>query len=550
MAMFEQLKILYDQGLYSNVTALASMLLTVAESSTDMLTFSTKYQTYVYYGDSLLNMKEYKKAEVMFKKALQLKKSLAKTKGKTQVFPQGEVTSEVDVKYKAHLCLVNQKQFSQAIGILESISAKQRTPCVNMALAKLHHQNGTERSAITSYKEVLKECPFAIEAALGLLSLGGKGAEVVSLMLSGSVSAANIDWLSTWIKVHSHLYARELSQGIAAFKQLEIKTPLRDNVDVLVSVGEAYYINGDYANAMIVLERAHSVDQLLIKGMDIYAALLAKEKKVKELESLTARLISINDTVPEPWIAMGYFCFVSKKGTKAVNFAQKACTINPLYVEGLLLKGMVLYELKKYQDAMDEFCDAFKIAPHRYEANKGMVDCLLALHRTREAVAVANTACKYLGQTARALTLCASVVLKDPLSADKAKSILEKALKQDPTYLNAVYMLATIYEQERLYEKGIELLRKHTEHSTTCRLHQMLGDFLARTNEHEKALHHFSIALNMDPSNHKAAEGSQRVEQNPESSESFEVEDMPESDNEGDFEESELEPVWSDVEFT
>lgn len=36
----------------------------------------------------------------------------------------------------------------------------------------------------------------------------------------------------------------------------------------------------------------------------------------------------------------------------------------------------------------------------------------------------------------------------------------------------------------------------------------------------------------MDPSNHKAAEGSQRVEQNPESSESFEVEDMPESDNE------------------
>lgn len=39
---------------------------------------------------------------------------------------------------------------------LESIAAKQRTPCVNMALAKLHHQNGTERAAVTSYKEVLK----------------------------------------------------------------------------------------------------------------------------------------------------------------------------------------------------------------------------------------------------------------------------------------------------------------------------------------------------------------------------------------------------------
>lgn len=36
----------------------------------------------------------------------------------------------------------------------------------------------------------------------------------------------------------------------------------------------------------------------------------------------------------------------------------------------------------------------------------------------------------------------------------------------------------------------------------------------------------------MDPSNHKAAEGSQRVEQNPESSESFEVDDIADSENE------------------
>lgn len=38
-------------------------------------------------------------------------------------------------------------------------------------------------------------------------------------------------------------------------------------------------------------------------------------------------------------------------------------------------------------------------------------------------------------------------------------------------------------------------LKKQTEQQSSCRLHQMLGDFLARTNEHEKALHHFSIAL-------------------------------------------------------
>lgn len=34
-----------------------------------------------------------------------------------------------------------------------------------------------------------------------------------------------------------------------------------------------------------------------------------------------------------------------------------------------------------------------------------MVDCYLAMHRTREAIELANSACKQLGSTARALTV-------------------------------------------------------------------------------------------------------------------------------------------------
>lgn len=552
MALFEQLKSLYDHGLYSNVSALGSMILSISDHSSDILSFTARYQSLIYYADSLFHSKEYRKAESVYRKALQLKKSLAKSRGKTQPLAQGEVTSEMDVKYQIHLCNVNLKQFTQAIAVLESISGKQRTPRINMALAQLYHQNGMERSAITGYKEVLKECPLAIKAAQGLLVLGVKGTEVASLVLSGSTNFPNMEWLSLWIKAHSHMHAKELSQSISTFKQLDSKTLLRDNTDILVSLGEAHYYNGDYQNALSVLERAHSLDPLLLKGMDVYAALLAKEKKVKELESLSSQLISISDTVPEPWIAMAYYCYITKKRTRAVNFAQKACMINPRHIEALLLKGTILLELKRVQDAITHFGEAYKIAPYRYEPHKGLVDCYLALHRTREAIAIASNACKQLGQTARALTLYASVLTKDPLSADKAKALLEKALKQDSTYLNAVYQLAGIYEQERMYEKGIEFLKKQMEQQSTCRLHQMLGDFLARTNEHEKALHHFSIALNMDPTNNRAIEGSQRVEQNPESSESFdvEVEDIADSENEAELEESEVEAVWSDVDYS
>ena len=40
-----------------------------------------------------------------------------------------------------------------------------------MALAKMFQEQGMERSAITTYKEVLRECPLALEAAEGLYPL-------------------------------------------------------------------------------------------------------------------------------------------------------------------------------------------------------------------------------------------------------------------------------------------------------------------------------------------------------------------------------------------
>ena len=39
----------------------------------------------------------------------------------------------------------------------------------------------------------------------------------------------------------------------------------------------------------------------------------------------------------------------------------------------------------------------------------------------------------------------------------QAKPYLEKAIKLDPTYLDAVYIMAEIYAKEHQFEKGIEL---------------------------------------------------------------------------------------------
>ena len=55
------------------------------------------------------------------------------------------------------------------------------------------------------------------------------------------------------------------------------------------------------------------------------------------------------------------------------------------------------------------------------------------------------------------LQLYASVLVKEPLSLEKAKTYLEKAIKMDPSYLEAVYIMADVLSQQHHYDKGIEL---------------------------------------------------------------------------------------------
>ena len=54
---------------------------------------------------------------------------------------------------ECHLAL---KQNILALGVLEGVATRNRTPHINMMLGNLYKLSGMERSAITAYKEVLR----------------------------------------------------------------------------------------------------------------------------------------------------------------------------------------------------------------------------------------------------------------------------------------------------------------------------------------------------------------------------------------------------------
>ena len=130
----------------------------------------------------------------------------------------------------------------------------------------------------------------------------------------------------------------------------------------------------------------------------------------------------------------------------------------------------------------------------------------------------------------------------------RAKSFLEKALSNDPYYLPAVYMLVEVLDQENNLDQAIELCRKQVKKHSTCKLHQILGDLLLKSRDEEKAMEHYTIALNLDPKNAAAQDGICKLEQNTDAAlevtYDLEMEEMNSEDGDGELE-SETEAVWS-----
>lgn len=174
MYVFLNVTKIYSLNLFKNFQC--DLALTIGEQKPDSFTLLMKFQITLYYADALYNIQQFFQAENLYRQALQMRKNILikKTSNNKMTENQNEVASDVDIKYKIHLCCLALKQKKAAGEILQMISARLRTPKINMALGNIYKELGMERSAIACFKEVLRDCPLALEAVENLLKLGIK----------------------------------------------------------------------------------------------------------------------------------------------------------------------------------------------------------------------------------------------------------------------------------------------------------------------------------------------------------------------------------------
>ncbi|XP_022918130.2 anaphase-promoting complex subunit 7 [Onthophagus taurus] len=500
---------MFEKELYSNVIKTIDMALLSSDQKLES-TPITKLQVYLYYGDSHYQLQQYLQAEEAYTQALQLRMFLMKSKsnGKLNESHQ-EIPNDVDIKYKMHLCYVYLKKTKKSLEILQSIPNKSRDAKINMALGNLYRDGGCEKSAISYYKEVLKENPYAIEVAENLLKLGVKGTDVNSLMLEVTSEPS---WLNLWLRGQAQMYSQDYNSAIATFKSLEIQNLLKDNSSLLVTIAYCYVYLCDNKSALQYLQRAIRSDPNMRYGRDLYASLLARsteKEHLQELERLVNNVdLNVNLWTAEYWVVMGYCIFVHKKFVRACNFGQKACSLNSRCVEALLLKAYTLFEVNKLSEALTHFKEAKTIAPTRLEPYKGIIDCYLGLSRPRDAVNVAIHACRELKNSPQSLTLYAKILQKNPnMTSMRVRDLLDKALNKDPTYHPAVWLLAEHLEQEQRHEEACSVLTAHVAEYPSSRTHQMLADCFLRLSKEDEAVSHYSAAIRLDPCNQRALDG-------------------------------------------
>ncbi|EQB77369.1 anaphase-promoting complex subunit 7 [Camelus ferus] len=461
--------------------------------------------------------------------------------------------SRYEPDYILHLQCSMEKKYQLLVYHADSLfHDKEYRNAINMMLANLYKKAGQERPSVTSYKEVLRQCPLALDAILGLLSLSVKGAEVASMTMNVIQTVPNLDWLSVWIKAYAFVHTGDNSRAINTICSLEKKSLLRDNVDLLGSLADLYFRAGDNKNSVLKFEQAQMLDPYLIKGMDVYGYLLAREGRLEDVENLGCRLFNISDQHAEPWVVSGCHSFYSKRYSRALYLGAKAIQLNSNSVQALLLKGAALRNMGRVQEAIIHFREAIRLAPCRLDCYEGLIECYLASNSIREAMVMANNVYKTLGANAQTLTLLATVCLEDPVTQEKAKTLLDKALTQRPDYIKAVVKKAELLSREQKYEDGIALLRNALANQSDCVLHRILGDFLVAVNEYQEAMDQYSIALSLDPNDQKSLEGMQKMEKEEsptDATQEEDVDDMEGSGEEGDLEGSDSEAAqWADQE--
>ncbi|WZY92002.1 hypothetical protein YC2023_064331 [Brassica napus] len=556
----DQIATLMEHGLYDSAEMLGCFLVSSSTASAEASPH-LKAETLILLGDALFHQREYRRAIHTYKQALHHcarvpKQSSGISRSSLSLSTRSSVNAssvsainENEVRFKiasSHFALSETKA---AIAEMESV--KTRSLEMNILMAKLHRNSGYNRGAIAFYKECLRQCPYVLEAIIGLAELGATAKDIISAFTQTSsrstkVSLDQIDptrWLQRYVEAQCCVASHAYKGALELFAELLQRFP--NNVHLLTETAKVEAIIGKNDEAIMRFEKVRSIDPYTLTCMDEYAMLLQMKCDYSRLNKLVHDLLSIDHTRAEVFVALSVL-WERKDPRTALSYAEKSIRVDERHIPGYIVKGNFLLLAKRPEAAAIAFRAAQNLRSD-LRSYQGLVHSYLAFGKTKEALYTAREAMNAMPQSAKALKLVGDVHANTSSGREKAKKFYESALRLEPGYLGAAIALADLHLMEGRNGDAVSLLERYLKDWADESLHVKLAQVFAATNMLQDSLSHYQAALRINPQNEAAKKGLDRLEKqmkgiDPDAADENDENDVEDVD--GDTEEAELIEAW------
>ena len=142
---------------------------------------------------------------------------------------------------------------------------------------------------------------------------------------------------------------KEEKEALKVYQDLTSNFP--DNISVLLRTASTQFCLRQNQSSIYTYQKIRNLDSNCVDQMDEFAQLLRIEEKGDDLNRLCHDLISVSPFRPETWVAVALYSDLKGEKDKAVEFLDKAISLNRRHVYAYHLKGSLLLELNRAEDA-------------------------------------------------------------------------------------------------------------------------------------------------------------------------------------------------------
>lgn len=273
---------------------------------------------------------------------------------------------------------------------------------------------------------------------------------------------------------------------------------------VLCQVGRAHYEMVEYAEAERAFASARRAGPHALDSLAIYSTVLFHMKKEVELSYLAQEAIALDRLSPEAWCIMGNCMSLQKEHESALKFFQRAAQLDPCFTYAHTLAGHEYVAMEEFEDGLACYRTALRLDSRHYNAWYGLGSIYmrqekyeLAQYHIQRAVQInprSSVLHCYLGMALHALKRN-----EEALEELQMASALD-ARNPLPMYERANVLLSAEKLSQALGELEALLQLAPRESS----VYFLLGKVYKRLEQPEKAMLHFSLALDHKPSSNDA----------------------------------------------